>query len=98
PYIYSLSLHDAIPIYPTTGLLQLNWNVSYTLQTDTSWTTGVYLARLRVTDGTVQFIPFVIRDDSSTADILYVLPVATYEAYNNRSEEHTSELQSRVDL
>ncbi len=79
---------------PTTGLLQLNWNVSYTLQTDTSWTTGVYLARLRVTDGTVQFIPFVIRDDSSTADILYVLPVATYEAYNNWGGQSLYEFNS----
>src|SRR6266516_2643409 len=79
---------------PTTGLLQLNWNVSYTLQTDTSWTTGVYLARLRVTDGTVQFIPFVVRDDSSTADVLYVLPVATYEAYNNWGGQSLYEFNS----
>ncbi len=68
---------------PNTGLLQLNWNVSYTLQTTSSWVTGVYLAELIGSDGSTQYIPFVIRDDSSTADILYVLPVNTYQAYNN---------------
>ena len=26
---------------PTTGLLELNWNVSYTLQTDSTWTKGI---------------------------------------------------------
>ncbi len=68
---------------PNTGLLQLNWNVSYTLQTTTSWVTGVYLAELIGSDGSTQYVPFVIRDDSSTADILYVLPVNTYQAYND---------------
>ncbi len=68
---------------PTTGLLQLNWGASYTLQTTTSWVTGVYLAELIGSDGSSQYIPFVIRDDSSTADILYVLPVNTYQAYND---------------
>ncbi len=73
------------PADPKTGLLQLNWNVSYTLQTNTSWVTGVYLVKLIPigTGGSVSYIPFVIRDDSSTADILYVLPVATYQAYND---------------
>src|SRR6266702_4282424 len=73
------------PTDPKTGLLQLNWNVSYTLQTNTSWVTGVYLVKLIPigTGGSVSYIPFVIRDDSSTADILYVLPVATYQAYND---------------
>src|SRR6266699_1309916 len=71
------------PADPTTGLLQLNWSVSYTLQTDTSWVTGVYLAKLIGSNGTSQYVPFVIRDDASTADILYVLPVTTYQAYNN---------------
>ena len=84
------------PADPTTGLLQLNWSVSYTLQTDTSWVTGVYLAKLIPigTGGTVSYIPFVIRDDSSTADILYVLPVATYQAYNNWGGQSLYEFNS----
>ena len=68
---------------PTTGLLQLNWSVSYTLQTTTSWVTGIYLAELIGSDGTSQYIPFVVRDDSSTADILYVVGVNTWQAYND---------------
>src|SRR6266702_1767715 len=39
--------NQPIPVAdPTTQLLELNWNVSYTLQTDTTWTTGMYLAKL----------------------------------------------------
>lgn len=66
----------------STQLLQLNWQVSYTLQTDTTWVTGVYLAELIGSDGSTGYIIFVIRDDASTADILYQIPIATYEAYN----------------
>src|SRR2546421_3608937 len=70
------------PADPNTQLLQLNWNVSYTLQTDATWVTGAFLAKLIGSDGSVWYIPFVIRDDSSTADILFQLPVNTYQAYN----------------
>ncbi len=82
------------PANPTTGLLELNWNVSYTLQTSTSWVTGVYLAKLIASDGSSQYVPFVIRDDSSTADILYVLPVATYQAYNDWGGQSLYEFNS----
>ncbi len=68
---------------PTTGLIAANWSVSYTLQTQTSWTSGVYLVKLTAASGDVGYATFVLRDDASTAQILYVVPVATYQAYNN---------------
>ncbi|MGI8553687.1 MAG: N,N-dimethylformamidase beta subunit family domain-containing protein, partial [Dehalococcoidia bacterium] len=66
-----------------TGIVALNWQPSYTLQTGADWVTGVYLVKLTAADGTVSYIDFVLRDDSLHSDILYQVPVATYEAYNN---------------
>ncbi len=71
-------------IDPTTGLIEANWPVSYTLQTTAAWTSGVYLAQLTRT-GTTKVessIPFVVRDDASTARLLYVLPTNTWQAFN----------------
>jgi hypothetical protein len=68
---------------PTTGLIDANWQPSYTLQTDASWTSGVYLAKLIAASGDVGYIVFVVRADEQQADIVYQLPVNTYSAYNN---------------
>ncbi|MBE1546469.1 hypothetical protein GGC64_000477 [Mycobacterium sp. OAS707] len=69
---------------PTTGLVDCRWAVSYTLATDSSWATGVYLARLTASDsGKQSYIIFVVRDDRLAHDILFQLPVTTYEAYND---------------
>src|SRR5579885_416092 len=65
---------------PTTGLIAANWAVSYTLQTTASWTTGVYLVKLTAASGDVGYTIFVVRDDSSTAPLVYELHVAPYQA------------------
>lgn len=67
---------------PTTGMIEANWPVAYTLSTDSSWESGYYVARLTPNTGDVGNFPFIIRDDSSTADIMYVPPFTTYQAYN----------------
>lgn len=68
---------------PATGLIAANWQVSYTLQTQTNWTSGVYLVKLTAASGDVGYATFVLRDDAGSAPILYVVPVTTYQAYNN---------------
>ena len=50
----------------------------------TSWTSGVYLAKLTSSRGNSSFIIFVVRDDSGTADIVVQISVNTYQAYNSR--------------
>ena len=67
---------------PTTGMVDCNWQQSLQIQTGSSWVSGVYLAKLTASDGSVGYVPFVVRDDSSNADILYQVPVTTWEAYN----------------
>jgi len=70
----------------TTGLVDANWINPYVLDTETNgepWRTGVYLARLTESSGGEQsYIIFVVRDDSHRPDILFGLPVTTYQAYN----------------
>lgn len=68
---------------PSTGLTAVNWQVSRTLQTEADWVSGVYLVRLITTEGLFGYIIFVVRDDGRPADVLYNVPMATYQAYNN---------------
>ncbi|MCC7451116.1 MAG: hypothetical protein IT324_27130, partial [Anaerolineae bacterium] len=68
---------------PATGMIAANWPVAYTLQTNTTWVSGVYLVWLSpVGSNTVSYIIFVVRDDSRTSDILYQVALTTYQAYN----------------
>jgi hypothetical protein len=73
---------------PVTGMVECNWTSQFTLTTSnpsdpTDWVSGVYLAKLTGLDsGKSSWIIFVVRDDSRATDLLYQLPVTTFEAYN----------------
>jgi len=69
----------------TTGILDCAaWATSLTISTTSAWTTGVYLLKLvRDDNGQYNEVLLVVRDDDSTSDIVYKLPTATYQAYNN---------------
>jgi hypothetical protein len=71
------------PQNATTGLIECQWAVGYTLTTQASWTSGVYMALLTNAAGKQNYIDFVVRDDSRVAPLLYVQPVMTYQAYND---------------
>jgi hypothetical protein len=74
-------LQPVPPPDPTTGLIAPNWAASYTLQTDPNWPSGVYLAKL-VGRTASSYVPFVVRADGAPADILYQVPITTWQAYN----------------
>jgi Domain of unknown function (DUF4347)/Domain of unknown function (DUF4082) len=68
----------------STRLVEYKWNTSYTLNTSTSWTTGLYLVKL--TDsrtGKQNYIQFVLRDDNRPADLGFQDAINTAAAYNN---------------
>lgn len=68
----------------STNLVECQWNTSYTLQTGTEWTTGLYLVKL--TDsrtGKQNYIQFVLRDDNRPADLGFQDAITTAVAYNN---------------
>lgn len=68
----------------TTGMLTCPWNTSMTLPTD-GWLTGIYLVVL--TKGSYQnWIQFVVRDDAKKDALVGMVPVNTFQAYNNFPE------------
>src|SRR6267378_3095375 len=73
------------PVFqPTgTGLVECNWNVSYSLTIPTDWVSGVYLAKLSLSAPAKEsYIIFVVRDDARNAPVLFNASFATYQAYN----------------
>ncbi len=79
---------------PSTGMVSPNWSLSRTLSTGADWESGVYLIRLITTEGNIGYMIFVLRDDSRPADILYQVPMATYQAYNNWGGKSLYDIQS----
>ena len=73
----------ACPTDSTTGMLECRWNPSFTLSTQSTWTSGVYLALLTNATGYKNYIIFAVRDDTRVAALLYKQPVTTYQAYND---------------
>jgi len=71
------------PTSATTGMIECQWASAYTLATQTSWTSGIYLATLTNSQQYQNYIVFCVRDDSRVAALLYQLPVTTYQAYND---------------
>lgn len=69
---------------PNFGMTECQWTPSYTLTDTTAWTTGTYIVKLTRLDGThlENWMTFVVRDDASTASIVYSLDVNTWQAYN----------------
>jgi len=70
----------------TTGELSCaNWSVAYTIPGKALPLSGIYEAVFTdVADGGIQnYVVFVVRNDARASQVLYVLPSASYEAYNN---------------
>src|SRR5690606_25884218 len=69
----------------TTGLIDCgNWSVSASWQIPDDAVSGVYIAKLVREDGTEgeSHIPFIVRDDNSTSDIVFQTADTTWQAYN----------------
>jgi methionine-rich copper-binding protein CopC len=70
----------------TTGLVDCgNWGVSATWNVPTTAVSGVYFAHIYRTDGTSDEnqIPFVVTNNASTSDIVFMTSDETWEAYND---------------
>ncbi|UWU37676.1 DUF4082 domain-containing protein (plasmid) [Rhizobium sophoriradicis] len=61
-----------------------NWSVSASWQIPDDAVSGVYFAKLVREDGTedASIIPFVVRDDASTSNIVFQTSDTTWQAYN----------------
>ena len=80
PQIQPACLSDS-----ATGLIDCgNWAISASWTVPSTATSGVYFARLvRLDNGEVGAIIFVVRNDSSYADVLFQTSDPTWQAYNN---------------
>jgi hypothetical protein len=67
---------------PSTGLLEADWQPSFSLPIPYGWTTGVYVARLATQAGKATYVPFVVAG-SLYADYAVTLPDTTVAAYND---------------
>ena len=77
-----------------TGLVEANWQPSYTLTVPSDWTTGVYLAKFTDANGMQTYAPFDVRGNTHSAYVA-VTSDTTYAAYNpwggySLYEAHTS--------
>ncbi len=73
------------PRNTTTGELSCsNWNVTYTIPGNTLPISGIYEAVITdAADGGIEnYVIFTIRNDTRASEVLFVLPTATYTAYN----------------
>ena len=69
----------------STGLYDCgNWSVSATWNVPSTAVSGVYIAKLTKTDGSggASHITFIVRNDTSSADIVYQTSDETWQAYN----------------
>ncbi|MBS1845823.1 MAG: PKD domain-containing protein [Actinobacteria bacterium] len=67
----------------TTGEVSCaNWKATYTIPGTAFPASGVYMAKVKASTGDETQIIFTVRNDASHSRVLFVLPMATYEAYN----------------
>ncbi len=74
------------PREAATGLVQCAWN-SFSIPTDPTWISGIYLLRLDSNNGFRFFVYFTVRNDSYNADIVVSESSKTNEAYNRYGGE-----------
>ena len=79
----SLTLTPQPPCPPLSGtaLVECDWTPTVTFTVGQSWLSGVYAVRVRRSDGTRAFTPFVVRD-GRRAELLLETTFATDQAYN----------------
>lgn len=63
------------------NLIECPWKPSVDFKTDKSWTTGVYLVKLITNDGSMSYIPFIVRDDRPST-FFHQASITTWLAYN----------------
>jgi N,N-dimethylformamidase beta subunit-like protein/NHL repeat-containing protein len=64
-----------------TARIECDWDDTFSIPTDASWLSGLYVVKLSLPNGGMRYVPFVLRDKRA-ADLLYTPNFTTYEAYN----------------
>ncbi len=64
-----------------TGLVEANWQPSYTITVPSDWTTGIFLAKFTDANDLQTYVPFDVRGNLHSLYVA-VTPDTTYAAYN----------------
>ena len=67
---------------PTTAMVETAWSPTLKVTVGPDWPPGDYLFKLVASSGYDTYVPLTVRDDRSTAPILIVNAVTTWQAYN----------------
>jgi sugar lactone lactonase YvrE len=70
------------PVDETTGMVACQWAPTIEIETAAGWVRGVYLVKLVREDGYERYVPFFVRDANPRAEVVAVIPTATWAAYN----------------
>ena len=66
-----------------TGMVECHWDTTFTVVTDASWVTGLYLLKLVRDDGFESWVPMVLREATPRAPLVLQAAVNTWQAYND---------------
>jgi hypothetical protein len=69
-------------VAPGLNTVSCPWSPSLSVRIGPEWVPGAYLLKLVGNDGQQQYIPFCLRDDTSTAAYVVQHSVTTWQAYN----------------
>jgi hypothetical protein len=83
PDIYGVANCPTCQLDDPTGMIDANWQPSFSLAVPWTWSSGSYFAKLTTVNGQHAYIFFVVRQDSRSSKILAIMPVNTYQAYND---------------
>lgn len=67
---------------PVTYMVRAPWNQSLQVPITSAWVQGTYVLKLVSSAGGQTYIPFVVRNDASTADLVIQAEATTWQAYN----------------
>ncbi|MEP6660987.1 MAG: N,N-dimethylformamidase beta subunit family domain-containing protein [Acidimicrobiales bacterium] len=70
-------------IDPVTHMAEADWPVSLRVPITSEWPPGTYLLKLVSAIGAESYVPLTIRDDDSSADLVAIDAVTTWQAYND---------------
>ena len=68
---------------PRTGLVECAWPVSFTIATQPTWVSGIYLVKLIRDDGPQSYLPVIVRADERKGVAVLQASVTTWQAYND---------------
>lgn len=67
---------------PGINMVECHWRPTMTLDVGKDWPSGYYLIRIGSDRGWSQWVPLLVRDDSSTSHIVVQSSVTTWQAYS----------------